>query len=185
MAWPKTPLTTYVGGNTPALKAFDNNAYQAAINGIINGTYSLLGLVLDGTGGAVVTPVAGAATVSALLTGTAKPTTAYSAATVGVGTVCSGWARITGAGALLRGFNVLDVGRTAAVPTGGYDVTFHGKRTDADNLGVWVSVVDNGVPAFACFQSFAVGANQVLRIRVYDLTGTLTDRAVACGFLSE
>lgn len=185
MAWPKTPLTTYVGGNTPALKAFDNNAYQSAINGIVNGTYSLLGLVLDGTGGAVVTPTAGAATVSALLSGTTAPTTAVSAATLGVGTVCSGWARLTGAGALLRGFNVLSVARTGGAPTGDYTVTFHGKRTDADNLGVWVSVVDNGTPAVTNFQSLAVGANQVLRIRVYDLAGALTDRAVACGFLSE
>jgi hypothetical protein len=185
MAWPSTPLTTYSAGNPPAIQAADLNAFQSAINGIINGTYSLRGVVVDGTGGSVVVPLAGAALVAALLTGTTAPTTAYASATLGIGTVCSGWARITGAGALLRGFNVESTARTGGSPTGDYTLTFRNKRTDADNVCAWVTVVGTGTPAVADFTSFASGSNQVLRVRVYDLAGALTDRAICCGYLCE
>lgn len=58
--WPSTPLTSYVAGTAPAIKASDLNAFQSGINGLINGTYSLAGGVIDGTGGAVVVPTANA-----------------------------------------------------------------------------------------------------------------------------
>lgn len=58
MAWPSTPLTTYTANTAPAIKAFDLNAFQSGINGIINGTYSLKALVVDGTGGSIVAPTA-------------------------------------------------------------------------------------------------------------------------------
>lgn len=59
MAWPSTPLTTYVPVTTPAIKSFDLNSFQSGINGIINGTYSLNAAVIDGAGGAITAPVAG------------------------------------------------------------------------------------------------------------------------------
>ena len=73
--WPSSPLTSYLAGGTPAIKAFDLNAFQSAINGIINATYSLLGVVIDGTGGNVVTPVAGAMQVTSSRSGATFPTT--------------------------------------------------------------------------------------------------------------
>ena len=42
MAWPSTPLTTYSAGIAPAIQAFDLNAFQSAINGIVNGTSNYL-----------------------------------------------------------------------------------------------------------------------------------------------
>ncbi len=52
MAWPSTPLTTYIASSTPSIKAADLNAIQNAINKIILGTYTIKNLVLDGVGGA-------------------------------------------------------------------------------------------------------------------------------------
>jgi hypothetical protein len=59
MAWPTTPLTTYLPGSLPAIKAADLNAIQSAINRGFLGTHSYAGLVLDGVGGQDATPIAG------------------------------------------------------------------------------------------------------------------------------
>ncbi len=59
MAWPLTPLTTYLPASTPAIKAADLNAIQDAITQAFRGTYSYAGIVIDGAGGNVVAPDAG------------------------------------------------------------------------------------------------------------------------------
>ena len=60
MAWPSTTLTTYTANTAPAIKAFDLNAFQTGINGIVNGTYDLQAVTLTtGTPGAATTPVNG------------------------------------------------------------------------------------------------------------------------------
>jgi len=59
MAWPITPLTTYLPGSTPPIKASDLNAIQSAIVRAFLGTYSFAGLVLDGAGGNDAVPPAG------------------------------------------------------------------------------------------------------------------------------
>lgn len=59
MAWPLTPLTTYLPGSLPAIKSADLNAIQSAINRAFLGTYSYAGLVIDGTGGQDAAPIAG------------------------------------------------------------------------------------------------------------------------------
>jgi hypothetical protein len=59
MAWPTTPLTSYLPGSLPAVKAADLNAIQSAINRAFLGTYSFSGLVLDGAGGAPASPPPG------------------------------------------------------------------------------------------------------------------------------
>lgn len=64
MAWPLTPLTTYLPGQLPAIKAADLNAFQNAINRGFAGTYSTAGLVLDGVGGNTVAPAPGSLTAS-------------------------------------------------------------------------------------------------------------------------
>jgi hypothetical protein len=38
VAWPASPLRTYVANSTPTIKAADLNAFQSGINGIIYGT---------------------------------------------------------------------------------------------------------------------------------------------------
>lgn len=60
---------------TPYIKAYDLNAFQSGINGIIGGTYNLAGVVLTtGTPGSVVTPVAGSLLAARSLFSTTVPT---------------------------------------------------------------------------------------------------------------
>lgn len=130
MAWPNTPLTSYLAGGLPAIKAFDLNAFQAAINGIINATLSLLGVVIDGTGGNLVTPTPGALMLSGSASGAAAPTTAVPWGTVFREGSVFGSAAIDAAGALVAGYNVKSVGARAA--TDPYVITFHGCPTNID-----------------------------------------------------
>lgn len=186
MAWPATPLTSYNAGLPPAIKAFDLNAFQSAINGIVLGTYSLKALYVDGTGGAVITALSGTVGVTALLSGTTAPTTAYPLGTLGRGTVVGGWAVFDGTGALLRGYNVRSCARTGGAPAGDYTVTFIGSASDPNNACAWASIVDNGVAPATCSHAAAsVAGDQILRIRTYDMAGAKGDRAMSCGFFSE
>jgi hypothetical protein len=50
MAWPFTPLTTYISGSLPAVKALDLNELQEYINHWINGDVSVMHATVDGTG---------------------------------------------------------------------------------------------------------------------------------------
>ena len=77
MAWPLTPLLTFVNGSSPACDAVFLNNLQLGVNGLCAGTYSYAGVVLDGTGGAVVTPTAGAVKFSAAVSATSTPTPAF------------------------------------------------------------------------------------------------------------
>jgi len=70
MAWPLTPLTTYLPGSLPAIKAADLNAIQSAINRGFLGTYSFAGIVVDGTGGQdVVSAPGGLSTTGPIVSG--------------------------------------------------------------------------------------------------------------------
>lgn len=82
MAWPITPLTTYLPGSTPAIKAADLNAIQDAISKTLLGKYSFAGLLVDGAGGNAVAPPAGGLS----LTGGAN---IGGAATIGGGVQCA------------------------------------------------------------------------------------------------
>lgn len=75
MAWPLSPLTSYVGTTTPYIKATDLNSFQSAINGVFNGTLSLKSVVVDGTGGAASSPSAGEIHVSRVVADAAEPST--------------------------------------------------------------------------------------------------------------
>lgn len=75
MSWPSTPLTTYVANSTPAIKAADLGFFQSGINGIVNGTFNLQGVVLTtGTPGSLVTPVNGSVLTARSLFSTTVPT---------------------------------------------------------------------------------------------------------------
>lgn len=63
MAWPLTPIQTFIANVTRWTASFANQL-QAGVNGIVAGTYSLLGVVVDGVGGVVSTAVAGAISMS-------------------------------------------------------------------------------------------------------------------------
>lgn len=98
MAWPITPLTTYLPGSTPAIKASDLNAIQDAIGKTLLGKYSFAGLAVDGVGGNATTPLPGGLS----LTG---PASIGGSATIGGAVQCA---------ALSAGGNVAASGNLSA-----------------------------------------------------------------------
>jgi hypothetical protein len=50
MAWPLTPLTTYIANSVPAIKAADLNGIQSAINQLYTGQNTIAKLAIDGMG---------------------------------------------------------------------------------------------------------------------------------------
>ena len=72
MAWPLTPIVTFVPNATRWTASFANQL-QAGVNGIVGATYSLGAAVIDGTGGATVTPELGTVKVSKAGSGTSHP----------------------------------------------------------------------------------------------------------------
>lgn len=140
MAWPSTPLTTYSAGTTPWIKAFDMNSIQSGINGTINGTYSLASATVDGTGGSVITPVAGSLTVSGTNGGALTwPTTAYPKGTMFQDSVTLGWVRGYWNGAAMvatQAYNLLSMTRTGV---GAYTITFQPVVSNADKAGILTS----------------------------------------------
>lgn len=74
MAWPLTPLTTYVTSSTPAVKATDLNKFQSTTNESMLGTVSFKGFSVDGIGGQATAAPAGTITVTAASTTSINPT---------------------------------------------------------------------------------------------------------------
>src|SRR5579872_6181097 len=115
MAWPLTPLLTFIDGSSPPCNAAFLNSVQSGVTGIVAATYSLAGVVVDGTGGNVVTPTDGAVKVSASGAGSSTPTPTTALATFYKESVPSMWARVTfnaSGGTLLEGLNVFAVVRS-------------------------------------------------------------------------
>lgn len=126
MAWPSTPLTSYVANSTPTIKAADLNAFQSGINGIINGTYSLAAAVIDATGGLVVAPPAGSLQVSgADISNTAVPSTSVPSGQMFQDTVCLGYCRAYWDGAAMVPVRVANVRSLVRNGTGDYTVIFN------------------------------------------------------------
>ena len=153
MTWPATVLTTYIAGTTPTIKAADLNAFQSAIVGLVLGTYSHKAIVVDGTGGAVVSSRPGTVRVSAVDSGTGGgsgnpnlPLASVAAGEFGRALVCMGWAVVSAAGVLLRGVNVKAIGRGG---TGQYTITFNASASDPANACALVNITssaDGAVP---------------------------------------
>ena len=123
MAWPNTPLTTYIANTTPAIKASDLNAFQAAINRIINGTYSLKSVVIDGTGGTVTAPPTGTLSVTSSASAASLPGTAISFGTSYKEALIFGFARCDAAGTVTTNYNAKS---STPVAVGQYEVKFNG-----------------------------------------------------------
>lgn len=177
MAWPSTALTTYVAGSAPTIKAFDLNAFQSAINGIVNATYSLAAVVADGTGGAIVATTAGTTQVSATLTETTVPGTARAVGLDCVGTRVWGWVYFTGGGSVSRGYNVKSFSRVAA---GLYTVEFYGAPADATACNFQGTPWAGGLARIVHVKPYlSGGGNLAADIAIYDVAGALAD-AAAC-----
>lgn len=148
MAWPNTPLTTYLSGGLPALKAFDNNSYQSAINGIINGTYSLHSVTVDGTGGVVVAGTGGTMLLGASASGVVAPLASVPWGRLYKESAIFGFAVVDSAGTLQSGFNVKAepgplLGATH-LTAGNYAITFHGAPTNVARVQTLAIPFNNG-----------------------------------------
>lgn len=182
MAWPLTPLTTYVAGLAPAIKAFDLNSLQNAINRIVGATYSLAALVVDGTGGAIVSAVAGTTQVSATLTEKAVPGTARAVGLDCVGTRPFGWVHFNG-GVVKRHYNLKAFTRTG---TGSYTAEFHGAPADPDFCFVSGTTIANGSALMISVKPYLSGGGDLaLDIRIHDHTATLVDASAAVSAMAE
>lgn len=135
MAWPMTPLTTYLPGSLPAIKSTDLNAIQSAINRNFLGTYSYAGIVIDGVGGKDAAPVPGGINTSGAIVAGGPITvggTAFSKALPSPpptpGAIYQD-TRIIAAGlfyanaGLAYGFNIAAVARTTNIASGSFVIT--------------------------------------------------------------
>lgn len=171
--WPSSPLVSFVAGTTPWISADVCNSLQSGINGIINGTYSLSALVVDGTGGSVVSPRAGTGTVSAALTGTGQPTPTVALGQWGKGGVPLGWVQIKPDGTYNRGYNVY---QTTRPMVGNYLVTFNCSPSDPLNSVVLVSPGEYDVRVSGFPTS--IGGKQSAQILTLDFNGFAKDAHV-------
>ena len=173
MAWPSSPLTSYLAGSTPYIKAADMNSLQSGINGIINATYSLKAAVIDGTGGSIVAPVAGTLKLSGTASGTATPTTTVPWGTVYKEGLLFGGAYVDGAGVFQAGYNVKSTTRIGA---GHYEVLFNGAPTNVGRCRGQVTPYFNAVAQIAELNGMSlVGADLKAVVFIYNTAGALAD----------
>lgn len=167
-AWPTTPLTTYVGSSTPAIKAADLNSFQDAINRGFLGSYSHRGIVVDATGGASVSPVAGAVVVNRAISGTSAPTTTSQIGEVNRGTLPLCWAQVAADGTLNRGFNI---NSATPIGTGHYEVYCNTIPIDA-RLVTLATPFTAGFPLIATASAKFSGGHYGAKVFVYNTANT-------------
>jgi len=179
LAWPNTPLTTYTFDGAPPIKSMDLNAIQDAINRIINGTYSLRSVTIDGTGGNIVAPAAGTLNISGNIIVTPGSTLRTDSVTFNAGAVgypasnvsildkaidgnqCKGWgvAAFDGAGAATLDSIGCVVNYTAGHSY--FGVTLNDNMT-SNNYSIAFGIADNvlGTPSnIVLLKTFAISAN--------------------------
>lgn len=169
MAWPSTPLTTYVANFTPAIKAFDLNSFQSAINGIVNGTYNLAGVTLTtGTAGSVVSPSAGSLIAARSVFDAGIPT----AATLAAGEHCretppAALASLVGTGTTVTAKSGYGLYAKSRLALGQYTVTLQRVPTgpSANNVVALVSGIGD---VFASASLSLDGSNRpVVSVKLY------------------
>jgi len=113
MAWPLTPIQTFISNVTRWTAAWANQV-QAGVNGIVAGTYSLIGVVADGVGGQTITAVPGTLQAAAAAGGTSTPTPSITKQALYRDLVPIAVAAVSAAGALVWGVNIASVIRASA-----------------------------------------------------------------------
>lgn len=167
MAWPSSRIQTFVANVTVITAAFLNQL-QDGITDAISGLVTLKAVVVDGFGGsAVIAPVPGTVTISAMFGETAEPTAfrargVLSADLVPIaGASISGPLLAAGSPGLVSGVNIKSVTRTGV---GKYVVTFLGAPPATNPLrAVVVATVDTGlVPdGISCQRGLEAGTNNL------------------------
>ena len=178
MAWPLTPLTTYLAGLPPAIKAFDLNAIQTTINSILTGAITLKAVSVDSTGGALSAPQAGTlrATGSVASTTFPNPLAYPFGGIVGVGSAPLGWVSVESTGNLLKGYNIASGPGVVRTGVGVYEILFYAQPSTANACPVVTpssfGAVFKAVPSL-------VGLQLKVTVSTYNpVTGAATD----CGF---
>lgn len=187
MAWPLSPLTTYVSGTTPWIKASDLNSIQSAINGLYTGTQTVKTLYADGFGGIALTQLPGLVVANGLVTHTTLPNTVnYLAGTVAQGTVARAWAVVNADGTFARGFKVYSAGRTPmGAPFGDYTVVFDANPSDRINVAVFATILDTSISIVGINANpFDSGGRQGLRVFTKN-SGGLLDLRFCVGIFAE
>lgn len=181
MAWPLTPLTTYLAGGSPAIKAFDLNAIQAAINSIVGGVLSLKALVLDGTGGLAVAPRDGTGVCTGTVSSTTFPSPlSYPAGGVlARGTLPIGWAVVASTGVLLNGFNVLSGPGVVRTGAGVYEITFNAEPSTASVCAI---VTPTTFSLLFQAEPSLVGAKLKIKVSIWAPVAPPVPSPTDCGF---
>lgn len=180
MAWPNTPLTTYIAGTTPAVKAADLMSLQSGINGIINATYSLRAVVVDGTGGAVVAPVPGTLKAQATGSSAGVPGTAVAWGLFYKESAVFGFARVNELGQVIAGFNAKTepgaLGGGDHPVAGSYFLRFHGAPTNIARCTAAATARFAGAPRFIEVNNVSLdGADTLVQVNIWNSAGVLTD----------
>lgn len=181
MAWPLTPLTTYLAGLPPAIKAFDLNAIQATINSIVGGVLSLKALVLDGTGGLVVAPPAGTGVCTGTVSSTTFPSPlSYPAGGVlARGTLPLGWAVVASTGVLWNGYNVFSGPGVVRTGVGVYEITFNAEPSTASVCAI---VTPTTFPLLFQAEPSLVGAKLKIKVSIWAPLAPPIPSPTDCGF---
>ena len=175
MAWPSTPLTSYVSNTVPAIKAFDLNAFQSGVTGIINATYSHKSTVIDGVGGAVVSPASGALVITQNAASKTFPNPILSSGTFYRDNIASAWAIVDNGGVLQKGVNVKGIAHVAA--SGIYTIEFNISLGGFTVYDLPASVTTIQSNAYANYQQIVATPTKI-RVNTFDgPTGAAADFA--------
>lgn len=180
-AWPLTRRTTYVANTAPAIKAADLNAMQDVVGDMLEGDYSYKGLVIDGTGGAAATPVAGSIKVSRTIVGSTMPTASAAAGELPKSLIPICWAHIDAVAGLQQGANVVGASRSAL---GVFSVTCN-RLTANPTKDTVVVTVDSASPRVATAVPYSDGGNTAATVRIWDLGGVAKDEYFSVIFYGE
>lgn len=147
MAWPLTPLKTFVARATVITAAFLNQV-QATANDLFNGVISLKSLAVDGTGGAVVAPPVGSIQISVGGSSTTEGAAPLLAGAMYREGMAYGWAvasvdPITGVKTFLRGYNLRSITVNVGPPAS-YTVIFDSTVTSPTTACCVITPVVSG-----------------------------------------
>ena len=135
MAWPLTPLRTFIKNSVPVIDADFLNLIQTWVNDLTEGVVTIRALVVDGVGGLATASVAGAIQLARLAGSAATPSAnATGKGQINVESIPTAVAQISGGfQSVIYGYGIHAVARHGGgAAVGDYDVTFQAVPTGAD-----------------------------------------------------